>query len=68
MITKMEEGEPYRQKKSSNIISNVRNVFQSIGIRCFIKVDDKRDRWLLEWNFHFLPIISFLLYILLILI
>jgi len=64
----MEPGEPYKQKKLSYIISNVRHVFESIRVRCAIKVDDKRDRWLLEWNFHFLPIVSVLLYIILILI
>ena len=68
MTTKMEEGEPYKQKKIGNIVSNVRHIFKSIGVRCTLKVDDRCDRWLLEWNFRFLPIVSFLLYIILILI
>jgi len=64
----MDEGEPHKQKKLSNIIFNVRHVFESLRLRCAIEVDDQRDRWLLEWNFRFLPIISVVLYIILILI
>lgn len=53
------------EKQDSDPLSNVRNLFQSIRLRCPFKVDDRSNRWLLEWNFGFLPIISIVLYIIL---
>jgi len=59
----MEDGESHKQRKIRNIIFNVRHIFQPFRLRCVTEMDDRCDRWLLEWNFHFLPIVSFLLYV-----
>ena len=60
-----DEGEANKPRKIGNIIFNVRHILQSTWLRCLAKVDDRCDRWLLEWNFCFLPIISGVLYFIL---
>jgi len=60
------DGDPDSEKrKISNAIPSIRNIFQSIGLRLASKMDDGFDRWLLAWNFRILPVISGLLYIIL---
>ena len=48
--------------ESSNLIINGRNLFQSIGIRCSSLQNNRIDRFLLDFNFNFLPISGLLLY------
>jgi len=61
----MKDCEPYKQKQNSNIVPFLRNIFQSFRIRCSPKILNRYDRQLLVFNFHFLPIVSSLLYLLL---
>jgi len=63
----MESDEGSKQGKISNIFYISRDIFQSFRIRCPIEILNRHDRKLLVFNFHFLPIISILLYILLLL-
>jgi hypothetical protein len=56
-----------KQRKISNIFYISRDIFQSFGLRCPIEISNRYDRKLLVFNFHFLPIISILLYSLLLL-
>jgi len=61
----MESDEVPKQRKNSNLITILRDVFQSLGIRCSSEVANGYDRQLLVFNFYFLPIVSFLLYLVL---
>jgi len=60
----MEDSESFKTKSNRNNSPNAGNILQSSWIRRTIKTNDRFDGWLLEWNFHFLPLISILLYIL----
>ena len=61
----MESDEGPKQRKNSNPLSILRDFFQSLGIRCSTKMADGYNRQLLVFNFHFLPCISILLYLIL---
>lgn len=60
----MEDGESYQTGTNSDDPPNAGDLFQSFGLRRFIKINNRVDGWLLEWNFYFLPIVSMLFYIL----
>jgi hypothetical protein len=53
------------QKKDVDPLSNIRDLFQSFGLRCSSALDDQFDRILLAWNFRVLPAISGVLYLIL---
>jgi len=59
------ESDEGKQRKNSNLVSILRNIFQPIGLRCSSKVADGHNRQLLVFNFYFLPCIAVLFYILL---
>jgi len=56
------------EKQDSDPLPNFRYLLQSSWLRCTSKVDDRIDRWLLAWNFRILPVISGVLYLLLLVI
>jgi len=56
------DDESDEQRKNSNIVSILRNFFQSIGLRCTTQMVDGLNRELLVFNFYFLPCISLILY------
>lgn len=61
----MESDEVPKQRKNSNLITILRDVFQSLGIRCTPEVADGYNWQLLVFNFYFLPALSILFYIIL---
>jgi hypothetical protein len=61
----MESDEGHKQRKNSNIISILRDFFQSLGVRCSSEVVNGYNRQLLVFNFSFLPCLSILLYLIL---
>ena len=63
----MESDEGSKQGKISNIFYISGDIFQSFGLRCPIEIFNRLDRQLLVFNFHFLPVISVLLYSILLL-
>ena len=63
----MKDSEPYKQKQNRDIVLILRNIFQPFRLRCSPEVSNGCDRQLLVLNFHFLPVISTLLYLILLL-
>ena len=63
----MESDEGHKQRKNSNIISILGDFFQSLGIRCSTEVVNGYNGQLLVFNFNFLPCLSVLLYLILLL-
>jgi hypothetical protein len=61
----MESDEGHKQRKNSNLIPILRDFFQSLGVRCNPEVVNGFNRQLLVFNFYFLPIVSFMLYLIL---
>jgi len=61
----MEDSDANKQRKNSDLVSILRNFFQSLGIRCTSEVANGYNRQLLVFNFNFLPIISIMLYLIL---
>lgn len=61
----MESDEGTKQRKNSNFISVLGDIFQPFRIRCSTEMVNGYDRQLLVFNFNFLPIITILLYLIL---
>jgi len=61
----MESDEGGKQRKNSNIVPILRDFLKSLGIRCAFKMADGHNRQLLVFNFYFLPVISLMLYLIL---
>jgi hypothetical protein len=57
-----------KSKQNSNDMPNARHVFPSTGIRCSFFAYNEIDRFLLDYGFNFLPIVSFFSWILFLLI
>ena len=59
------DGDSKRQNKKDsrgNHIVNAGNVFQSIRVRCTIRLCNEINGFLLDYGFNFLPYISILIY------
>ena len=61
----MESDEGPKQRKNSNPLPILRDFFQSLGVRCTLKMANGYNRQLLVFNFYFLPCFSIMLYFLL---
>ena len=51
-----------KQKKNSDSVPNVRDVLQSIWIRCVILYGFKNNKFIRNYNLYFLPIISIIIW------
>lgn len=60
-----EEEDPYErcnQTETSCTMSNGRDIFPSIWLRCCVQDDFRLDRFLLDYHIYFLPYIGFVLW------
>jgi len=65
------DGESYRKNEKKGLnrddCVDVGDIFQPFRVRCSIRVCNEIDRFLLDYGCNFLPYISFIIYILLLL-
>jgi hypothetical protein len=57
-----------KSKQNSNGVLNAGHVFPPTGIRCSVFVNNEFDRFLLDYGFNFLPIVSFFSWVLFLLV
>jgi hypothetical protein len=59
-------GESYRENEKQDLnrdnCTDVSNIFQPTGVRCFICLHNEIDGFLLDYGFNFLPYLSGIIY------
>lgn len=53
-----------KQEQNSDNMPNAGHLFSSIGVRCTIFTNNELDKFLLDYGFNFLPVVSIVSWIL----